>query len=249
MVLPSAVRHVSRPVICGETVSMGIRTSLILALVCFISLACSDSERSIAQTMAATASTTPATASSPASTVDTDALMGEVREELVQLVMQRDGLDRAAAEQRADDLLAQGADQGTVGQQMTLYSNWMSNYPLHPVLGRHWTEEQAECVIVTMMQVEGIARTAALVSVSQTGGMEVSDALALVQPVGFCADMLAMMRADMTALGVPQDLDCLLAGLVEEDVASWFVALFTHGREGFNVAMAEDLDLSCPADS
>ena len=76
-----------------------------------------------------------------------------------------------------------------------------------------------------------------------------ADALALVQPVGFCADLLAMMRADMTALGVPQDPDCLLAGLGEEDVASWFVALFTHGREGFNAAMGEELDLTCPTGS
>ena len=53
----------------------------------------------------------------------------------------------------------------------------------------------------------------------------------------------------MVDLGVPQDPDCLLAGVVEEDVAKWFVALFMYGREGFNAAMGEDLDLTCPADS
>jgi len=195
-----------------------------------------------------------ASPSTPASTVtatavDTATVLDEVREELVQLVMQRDGVDRAAAEARADELMDQGADRTKIDQQMDLYANWMSNYPLHPVLGRHWTAEEAECVIVTMMQVEGIGRTAALVAASQTGGMEVPDALALVQPVGFCADLLAMMRTDMTALGVPQDPDCLMADLAEEDVASWFVALFTHGREGFNAAMGEDLDLTCPSRS
>ena len=227
---------------------MRIRTSLLLAVASFVIFACSDTEEPSAQTVAAPAPTTPA-AAAPATTVDMDAFIGEVREGLVQLVMQRDGVDRATAEQRADELLTQGTDRGVVEQQIALYSDWMANYPLHPVLGRHWTKEQAECVIVAMMKVEGIGRAAALVSAAQTGEMEVPDALALVQPVGFCVDMLAMMKADMIALGVPQNPDCLLADLVEEDVASWFVALFTHGREGFNVAMAEDLDLSCPTDS
>ena len=219
-----------------------MRTRLVLLIVaCVVAGACSDD--------AGPELAAPTTTAVPTSTYDVDEAMDGVREDVVRLVMERDGLDRAAAEVRADELMERGVDTEVVDQQFSLFANWMDNHQSHPVLGRHWTEQQAECVIVTMMQVEGIARTAALVSVSQTGGMEVSDALALVQPVGFCADMLAMMRADMTALGVPQDLDCLLAGLVEEDVASWFVALFTHGREGFNVAMAEDLDLSCPADS
>ena len=71
----------------------------------------------------------------------------------------------------------------------------------------------------------------------------------MVQPVGYCTDLLALMKTDMVDLGVPQDPDCLLAGVGEEDVAKWFVALFMHGREGFNAAMGEDLDLTCPAGS
>ncbi len=220
---------------------MRLRTLLLLVTACLSVVACSGDDGPDA----ASSSTAPA----PTTTVDTAAMMDDVREELVQLVMQRDGLDRAAAEVRADELMAKDGDGRVVEQQMAVYSSWMSNYLMHPVLGRHWTEAEAECAIVTMMQVEGMARTAALMSSSQTGGMEVSDALALVQPVGFCVDLLAMMRADMVALGVPQDPDCLLAGLAEEDVASWFVALFTHGREGFNAAMGEDLDLTCPTGS
>jgi len=227
---------------------MRIRTLLLLVTSCLAVAACSDGDGSDGST-AAPATVASTTASAPTPTVDIDAVLDDVREELVELVMLRDGLDRAAAEERADELMDQGGDGRILEQQMAVYSSWMSNYPMHPVLGRHWTEAEAECVVVTMMQVEGIGRTAALMSASQTGGMEVADALALVQPVGFCADLLAMMRADMTALGVPQDPDCLLAGLGEEDVASWFVALFTHGREGFNAAMGEELDLTCPTGS
>ncbi len=225
---------------------MRLRTLALVVTACLVAPACSDDDGSES---AATTPTTVTVPAAPTTTVDTEAMMDDVRESLVRLVMERDGLDRAAAEARADELMAKGADNGAVEKQMTLYSSWMSNYRMHPVLGRHWSEEEAECVVVTMMQVEGMGRTAALMSAAQTGGMEVDDALALVQPVGFCVDLRAMMHADMTALGVPQDPDCLLAGLTEEDVASWFVALFTHGREGFNAAMGEDLDLTCPTGS
>ena len=72
-----------------------------------------------------------------------------------------EALDRAAAEERADELMDQGGDGRILEQQMAVYSSWMSNYPMHPVLGRHWTEAEAECVVVTMMQVEGIGRRGA----------------------------------------------------------------------------------------
>ncbi len=55
-----------------------------------------------------------------------------------------------------------------------------------------------------------------------------------------------MVRAELTAIGVPQDVDCLLAGVAEEDVASWYVAVFTDGPGGFTAALGEGVDLTCP---
>lgn len=187
------------------------------------------------------------TESKPASPVDTEALSA-IREGLVEILMEREGLERAIAEERAADLWEQGVAPEVIELMFTVYSEWMSNYPFHPVLGRQWTEDQATCAILTMMQVEGIARSQELMVRAREGGMPGKDAMALVQPVAFCVDLVSLMRADMTALGVRQDLDCLLAGVVEEDVASWYGALFTHGPEGFNAAMSQDLDLTCPGD-
>ena len=219
-----------------------MRIRLVLLIVaCVVSGACSDdAEPELAA---------PTTTAVPTSTYDVDEAMDGVREDVVRLVMERDGLDREAAEIRADELMERGVDTEVVDQQFSLFANWMDNHQSHPVLGRHWTEDEAECAVVTMIQVEGIGRTGALMNGASVGGMAVEDALSLVQPVGYCTDLLALMKADMVDLGVPQDPDCLLAGLVEEDVAKWFVALFMYGREGFNAAMGEDLDLTCPAGS
>ena len=219
-----------------------MRTRLVLLVVaCIVAGACSDdTEPELAA---------PTTTAVPTSTYDVDEAMDGVREDVVRLVMQRDGLDREAAEIRADELMERGVDTEVVDQQFSLFANWMDNHQSHPVLGRHWTEDEAECAVVTMIRVEGIGRTGALMNGASVGGMAAEDALSLVQPVGYCTDLLALMKTDMVDLGVPQDLDCLLAGVAEEDVAEWFVALFMHGREGFNAAMGEDLDLTCPAGS
>ena len=219
-----------------------MRTRLVLLVVaCIVAGACSDD---VEPELAA-----PTTTAVPTSTYDVDEAMDGVREDVVRLVMERDGLDREAAEIREDELMERGVDTEVVDQQFSLFANWMDNHQSPPVLGRHWTEDEAECAVVTMIQVEGIGRTGALMNGASVGGMAVEDALSLVQPVGYCTDLLALMKADMVGLGVPQDPDCLLAGLVEEDVAKWFVALFMYGREGFNTAMGEDLDLTCPAGS
>ena len=175
-----------------------------------------------------------------------DEVIEGVREALVKLVMEREGIERGAAEERANLLMELGADPAVVEQQMAIYASWMDNYPVHPVLGRHWTEDQAECAIVTMMRVEGVARTGWLMNEARTGGMSVEDAQALVQPVAYCVDLVAMARAELTSVGVPQDLDCLLAGVVEEEVATWYVAVFTDGPAGFNAALREGVDLTCP---
>jgi len=228
----------SRPV-----VSHVLKLALVV-MVGSVAAACSSDDES-----GQVASSTVVVTAAPATTYDVDETMDGVREEVVRLVMERDGVDRAAAEAKADELMERGVDTEAVDQQMALFANWMEHYRAHPVLGRHWTEDEAECAVVTMIQVEGLARTGALMNGASVGGMSPTDALSLVQPVGYCTDLVALMHADMTDLGVPRDPDCLLADVTEEDVARWFVARFTHGREGFNAAMAEDIDLTCPSGS
>lgn len=219
------------------------RAIILLASSCLLLAACGDSPESAAP---------PTTLAYVTPTMDgpaVDEVMDGVRDALVGLLMEREGLERAAAEESADLLMEQGTDSAVMEQQLAIYANWMNRYPVHPVLGSHWSEEQAECAIVTMMRVEGIARTGYLVANAKTGGMSVVDAQALVQPVAYCADLLAMARAELTSVGVPQEIDCLLAGVAEEDVATWYVAVFTDGPAGFNAALSEGVDLTCPTDS
>jgi len=243
-----------------ENAPVQTRAITLLASSCLLLAACGGSSEPEVQT---TGTTDVPTATAPATTLsaaagadaagkvdeDLDEVIEGVREALVKLVMEREGIERGAAEERANLLMERGADPAVVEQQMAIYASWMDNYPVHPVLGRHWTEEQAECAIVTMMRVEGVARTGQLMNDARTGGMSVEDAQALVQPVAYCVDLLVMVRAEMTAMGVPQDLNCLLAGLDEADVATWYVAVFTDGRAGFNAALSEGVDLTCPTDS
>ena len=229
-----------------ENAPVRTRTIILLALSCFLLAACGGS--SVPGATVAPVSTAPPTTLSATVGPAADEVMDGVREALVGQLMEREGLDRASAEERADILVEQGAGSDVVEQQLAIYANWMDRYPVHPVMGGHWTEEQAECAIVTMMRVEGIARTAYLVANASTGGMSVVDAQALVQPVAYCVDLLEMVRAELVTVGAPQDIDCLLAGVAEEDVASWYVAVFTDGPAGFNAALGEGVDLTCPTD-
>ncbi len=244
-----------------ENAPVQTRAITLLASSCLLLAACGGSSEPEVQT---TGTTDVPTATAPATTLsaaagadatgkvdedldeDLDEVIEGVREALVKLVMESEGIERGAAEERANLLMERGADPAVVEQQMAIYASWMDNYPVHPVLGRHWTEEQAECAIVTMMRVEGVARTGRLMNDARTGGMSVEDAQALVQPVAYCVDLMAMVRAELTSVGVPQDLDCLLAGVVEEEVATWYVAVFTDGPAGFNAALSEGVDLTCP---
>ena len=237
---------------CCENASVLNRTIILLASSCLLLAACGDSPESAATQSADVSAAPPTTLAYVTPTMDgpaVDEVMDGVRDALVGLLMEREGLERAAAEESADLLMEQGTDSAVMEQQLAIYANWMNRYPVHPVLGSHWSEEQAECAIVTMMRVEGIARTGYLVANASTGGMSVVDAQALVQPVAYCADLLAMARAELTTIGVPQDIDCLLAGVAEEDVATWYVAVFTDGPAGFNAALSEGVDLTCPTDS
>jgi len=236
-----------------ENAPVQTRAITLLASSCLLLAACGGSSESEVQ---ATSTTDVPTAMAPATTLpaaagpdvagEVDEVFEGVREALVKLVMEREGIERGAAEELANLLMERGADPAVVEQQMAIYASWMDNYPVHPVLGRHWTEDQAECAIVTMMRVEGVARTGWLMNEARTGGMSVEDAQALVQPVAYCVDLVAMARAELTSVGVPQDLDCLLAGVVEEEVATWYVAVFTDGPAGFNAALREGVDLTCP---
>jgi len=227
------------------------RAIILLASSCLLLAACGDSPEPAATQSADVSAAPPTTLAYVTPTMDgpaVDEVMDGVREALVGLLMEREGLERAAAEESADLLMERSSDSAVVEQQLAIYAMWMDGYPAHPVLGRHWTEEQAECAIVTMMRVEGTVRTGNLVANAKTGGMSVVDAQALVQPVAYCVDFLAMVRTELTSIGVPQDVDCLLAGVAEEDVATWYVAVFTDGQAGFNAALSEGVDLTCPTD-
>ena len=239
-----------------ENAPVQIRAITLLALSCLLLAGCGGSSEPEVQT---TSTTDVPTATAPATTLPTaagldvagevDEVIEGVSEALVKLLMERESIERGAAEERAGLLMERGADPAVIEQQMAIYASWMDNYPVHPVLGRHWTEVQAECAIVTMMRVEGVARTGQLMTDASTGGMSVEDAQALVQPVAYCVDLVAMVRAELTSVGVPQDQDCLLAGVDEAEVATWYVAVFTDGPAGFNTALNEGVDLTCPADS
>ena len=234
---------------CCENALVRTRAITLLASSCLVLAACGGSSEPGAQPSSTTVAPTTAasvTTSLTAAGPGTDEVLEGVREALVKLLMEREGIERGAAEERANLLMERGTDPAVIEQQIAIYASWMDNYPVHPVLGRHWTEDQAECAIVTMMRVEGVARTVRLMNDARTGGMSVEDAQALVQPVAYCVDLLVMVRAEMTAMGVPQDLDCLLAGLDEADVATWYVAVFTDGPAGFNAALSEGVDLTCP---
>jgi hypothetical protein len=227
------------------------RTIILLASSCLLLAACGDSSGPAASESADVPAVPPTTLAYVTPTTGgpaADEVMDGVREALVGLLMERADLERATAEERADLLMERSSDSAVLEQQLAIYANWMDRYPVHPVLGSHWTEEQAECAIVTMMRVEGIARTGYLVANASTGGMSVVDAQALVQPVAYCVDLLEMVRTELASVGAPQDIDCLLAGVAEEDVASWYVAVFTDGPAGFNAALGEGVDLTCPTD-
>ena len=237
---------------CCENAPVQTRAITLLALSCLLLAGWGGSSEPEVQTASTTdvpTATAPATTLPAAAGLDVDEVIEGVSEALVKLLMERESIERGVAEERAGLLMERGADPAVIEQQMAIYASWMDNYPVHPVLGRHWTEGQAECAIVTMMRVEGVARTGQLMTDASTGGMSVEDAQALVQPVAYCVDLVAMVRAELTSVGVPQDQDCLLAGVDEADVATWYVAVFTDGPAGFNAALSEGIDLTCPADS
>ena len=76
--------------------------------------------------------------------------------------------------------MEQGVEKEIVDDQFAIYEDWMDNYQSHPMLGHRWTPDEANCVIIEMMRVNGIYETDRLVKGATAGGMTEHDALALV---------------------------------------------------------------------
>jgi len=171
--------------------------------------------------------------------------MADIRSKMVDILIEREGLSREAAGTRADELMEQGVEKEIVDDQFAIYEDWMDNYQSHPMLGHRWTPDEANCVIIEMMRVNGIYETDRLVKGATAGGMTEHDALTLVMPVAGCVDLGALVLEDMADAGLEQDPACLLAGVTGEQIAGWYVTEFTDGPDGFHKAFSEDLDWSC----
>jgi hypothetical protein len=166
-----------------------------------------------------------------------------IRAGVVEILIER-GMTPEEAEIEADERMAEGTEVEVVEDQFAIWEDWMDNYPSHPVLGNHWTADEAECVIIDMMKKRGIYETDRQLKGATVGGMDAEDAEFLVRPVADCVDLRAMVLADMLQGGV-EDPDCLLTDVAEEQIAAWYVALFTDGRDGFRELYLQDINQSC----
>ena len=137
--------------------------------------------------------------------------MADIRSKMVDILIEREGLSREAAGTRADELMEQGVEKEIVDDQFAIYEDWMDNYQSHPMLGHRWTPDEANCVIIEMMRVNGIYETDRLVKGATAGGMTEHDALALVMPVAGCVDLGALVLEDMADAGLQQDPACSLS--------------------------------------
>ncbi len=194
---------------------------------------------------ATTTTTVPPTPEPTSPDHDMEETMADIRSKMVDILIEREGLSREAAGTRADELMEQGVEKEIVDDQFAIYEDWMDNYQSHPMLGHRWTPDEANCVIIEMMRVNGIYETDRLVKGATAGGMTEHDALALVMPVAGCVDLGALVLEDMADAGLEQDPACLLAGVTGEQIAGWYVTEFTDGPDGFHKAFSEDLDWSC----
>ena len=75
--------------------------------------------------------------------------------------------------------------------------------------------------------------------------MNKEDAEFLVQPVADCVDLKAMLLADTVLHEYQEDPECLLTGVTEEQVASWYVALFADGPDRSAELAQQDVNQSC----
>jgi hypothetical protein len=141
--------------------------------------------------------------------------------------------------------MAEGTEVEVVEDQFAIWEDWMDNYLHHPVLGSHWTADEAECVIIAMMRKRGIYETDRQIKGATEGGMDEEDAEFLVRPVADCVDLKAMLLADTVLHGYQEDPECLLADVTEEQIVSWYVALFTDGPDGSAELAQQDINQSC----
>jgi hypothetical protein len=174
---------------------------------------------------------------------DWDEIEEDIRARVVELLIER-GMTPEEAKIEADERMAQGTEVEVVEDQFAIWEDWMDNYPSHPVLGNHWTADEAECVIIDMMKKRGIYETDRQLKGATEGGMDDEDAEFLVRPVADCVDLRAMVLADMLQGGV-EDPDCLLADVAEDQIAAWYVAQFTDGRDGFRELYLQDINQPC----
>jgi len=190
-----------------------------------------------------TPTTTTPTLSDPPEE-DWEEIEEEIRSGLVEILIER-GMTPEEAEIEADERMAEGTEVEVVEDQFAIWEDWMENYPSHPVLGNHWTADEAECVIIDMMKKRGIYETDRQIKGATAGGMDEEDAEFLVRPVADCVDLRAAVLADMVVYEYDEDPECLLAGVTEEQIASWYVADFTDGRDGFSELFWQDINQSC----
>jgi hypothetical protein len=174
---------------------------------------------------------------------DWDEIEKGIRAGVVEILIER-GMTPEEAEIEADERMAQGTEVEVVEDQFAIWEDWMDNYPSHPVLGNHWTADEAKCVIIDMMEKRGIYETDRQIKGATEGGMDDEDAEFLVRPVADCVDLRAMVLADMLQGGV-EDPDCLLTDVAEDQIAAWYVAQFTDGRDGFRELYLQDINQSC----
>ena len=175
---------------------------------------------------------------------DWEEIEEDIRSQMVEMLIER-GMTPEEAEIEADERMAEGTEVEVVEDQFAIWEDWMENYPSHPVLGNHWTADEAECVIIDMMRKRGIYETDRQVKGATAGGMDEEDAEFLVRPVADCVDLRAMVLADMVVYEYHEDPECLLAGVTEEQIAHWYVADFTDGRDGFRELYLQDVNQSC----
>jgi len=186
---------------------------------------------------------TPTTSSDPPEE-DWEETERDIRALVVEILIER-GMTPEEAEIEADERMAEGTEVEVVEDQFAIWEDWMENYPSHPVLGNHWTADEAECVIIDMMKKRGIYETDRQIKGATAGGMDEEDAEFLVRPVADCVDLRAAVLADMVVYEYDEDPECLLAGVTEEQIASWYVADFTDGRDGFRELYLQDVNQSC----
>ena len=186
---------------------------------------------------------TPTTPSDPPEE-DWEETERDIRALVVEILIER-GMTPEEAEIEADERIAEGTEVEVVEYQISIWEDWMDNYLRHPVLGSYWTADEAECVIIAMMRKRGIYETDRQIRGANAGGMNKEDAEFLVQPVADCVDLKAMLLADTVLHEYQEDPECLLTGVTEEQVASWYVALFADGPDRSAELAQQDINQSC----